>query len=541
MPDAKQTCRSRWSKLETERSIYLRRGVECSSLTIPSLIPESDQTHGSSQLNTSLPSLYQGAGARGVSGLSAKLLLALFPPSQPFFKLQIDKAKMRSYAQKTGQKLEDLMSTLDVALSEIERIVLVKLDTLKARPAMSEALKHLIVSGNVLGYVSPDSIRVFPLRAYCIRRDPEGNPIEIVIREQVDPTVLDPRFRPEGGKEKIDVYTLVLIDKGKDRVDWHQEVDDKRLPDSSGFSRLDNSPWLPLRLHRIANESYGRGLVEEVIGDLQTLEKLSKAVVQGNLIGAKRLFLVNPNGTTRAVDLARAESGDVISGNINDVGVLGSDSTSDYSSALQTMQLIERRLNFTFLANESIQRNAERVTAEEIRLMAEQLEQGLGGVYSILSAELQLPLIKRVLYLLESVDGMPSIPEGLVNPIVTTGLEAIGRGNDKSRLTEFISTGLKIAQSLDEDTKQRLNMQELWTRLAASLGIEIAGLIRTEEELQSIQAKNQQLMLAQQLATQGASQVGPGTQQAQPPTPGGGSTGGAAGMQLDSSSGGPAG
>jgi hypothetical protein len=197
------------------------------------------------------------------------------------------------------------------------------------------------------------------------------------------------------------------------------------------------------------------------------------------------------------------------------------------------MQLIERRLNFTFLANESIQRDAERVSATEIRLMAEQLEQGLGGVYSILSAELQLPLIKRVLYLLESLDGMPSIPEGLVNPIVTTGLEAIGRGNDKSRLTEFISTGLQIAQSLDEDTKQRLNMQELWKRLAASLGIEIAGLIRTEEELQSIQAKNQQLMLAQQLATQGASQVGPGPQQAQPPTPGGGSTGGPAGMQPE--------
>ena len=71
------TAQHRWDNLSLRRSIYLRRAIDCSSLTIPSLIPESDQNYAwGSEPYSRLDSLYQGAGARGVSGLSAKLLLA---------------------------------------------------------------------------------------------------------------------------------------------------------------------------------------------------------------------------------------------------------------------------------------------------------------------------------------------------------------------------------------------------------------------------------------------------------------------------------
>lgn len=48
------------------------------------------------------------------------------------------------------------------------------------------------------------------------------------------------------------------------------------------------------------------------------------------------------------------------------------------------------------LLNSAVQRNGERVTAEEIRYVAGELEDTLGGVYSLLSQELQLSLIRRV-------------------------------------------------------------------------------------------------------------------------------------------------
>jgi hypothetical protein len=504
------TAQSRWKDLEPYRSLYLRRAIDASKLTIPTLIPESDQNDSwAGDRYNSIPSLYQGAGARGVNSLSAKLLLALMPPSQPFFRLTIDKGKIQQYLEQRGGQEEQLLSQLDQALSDLERQVLRRLDQLQARSALFEAVKHLIVGGNALLYIGADAIRMYTLRSFCVDRDPEGNVTEIVVREQVAERYMPVREPKESGEgesdEREDVYTHINISPQDNRVEWYQEYDGEKLAGSAGFSSLETSPWVVLRLRKVAGESYGRGLVEEVLGDLQSLESLSKAVVQGALISAKALFLVNPNGTTRADVLARAENGAIVAGNAADVEALQVQKSSDMSVALQAMQLLERRLSYTFLADEAIQRDAERVTAEEIRLMAESLERGLAGVYSMLSAELQLPLIRRVMHLMEREGDIPPVPKGLVEPQVTTGLEAIGRGNDKQRLTTFLQT---VAASIGpEQFLQYINPSELIRRFAAADGIDTAGLVKDDQELQAEQAQQQQAMLAQQLA-QGAIQSG---------------------------------
>ena len=179
------TAQHRWDNLSLRRSIYLRRAIDCSSLTIPSLIPESDQNYAwGAEPYSRLNSLYQGAGARGVSGLSAKLLLALMPPSQPFFKLSPQGA-VSNFVDQSSEDPQKTLSEIDVALSDIEQQVLKKLDKLKARTALFEACKHLVCGGNALLYVGPDSIKMFSLRSYCVSRDPEGNVSEIVVREEV--------------------------------------------------------------------------------------------------------------------------------------------------------------------------------------------------------------------------------------------------------------------------------------------------------------------------------------------------------------------
>jgi hypothetical protein len=500
------TAESRWRDLELFRSQYLRRAIDCSSLTVPTLIPESDQNYGwTGQQFNKLPSLYQGAGARGVSNLSAKLLLALYPPSQPFFRLVMDRGQLEEYIGQSGADPNQLMSELDIALSSMERQILQRMDQLQSRPALFEAIKHLIVGGNALLYIGADTIRMYGLRSFCVDRDPDGNVTEMVIRELVSPRHLPAGADHQGedDKDAEELYTHVSIDpQGGDKaVQWYQEYDGKRIPGTAGFSKLETSPWIPLRLNRIAGESYGRGLVEEVLGDLQSLESLSKAIVEGSLIAAKAIGLVNPNGTTRADVLARAENGAIVAGNAADVEFLQVQKANDFATALQTMQLIERRLNFTFLSNEAMQRDAERVTAAEIRLMAEMLEAGLGGVYSLLSAELQIPLIRRVMHMMERGGELPPVPKGLVEPQVTTGLEAIGRGNDKQRLTDFLQV---VAASIGpEQFLQYINPSELIRRYAASDGIDIAGLVKSEQDMQAEMAQQQQVQLAQQL-TQGA-------------------------------------
>ena len=527
---SKDTAESRWRRLETLRSTPLRRAIDCSKLTIPSCIPESDQNYGSlPQTYNKLPSLYQGVGSRGVAGLTSKISLALYPPSQPFFRLVMDKGKIERQLAQAGQSVEDIESQIDLKLASFERMVMQKLDELQARPALFEAVRHLIIGGNALLHVGQDSIRMFGLRSYVVDRDPEGNVRELVIREQVSPEFLpvSTSEREKESDEFCDVYTHVLMDPDEDRCEWFQEYDGRKLQGQSGFSKMDACPFIVCRLHRTAGEAFGRGIVEEALGDLQSLESLSQAIVQGSLIAAKAVALVNPNGTTRADAISRAENGAVVAGNAADVEFLQVQKQSDFATALQTMQIIEKRLNFVFLNNEAATRDASRVTAEEIRLMATQLEAGLGGTYSVLAHELQLPLIKRVMHLMSKDGALPDMPKGLVQPVVQTGLEAIGRGNDKARLTNFIQT---IGASLGpEALTQYVNPSELIRRFAASDGIDTDGLVKSDAELKSEQAQQQQLQLEQQLA-EGAIANGSATATPVPPGPQGGGGAEAAGV-----------
>lgn len=71
-----------------------------------------------------------------------------------------------------------------------------------------------------------------------------------------------------------------------------------------------------------------------------------------------------------------------------------------YADCKMTADAIESRLSYAFMLNSAVQRSGERVTAEEIRYVANELEDTLGGIYSILSQELQLPLANTLLNIL---------------------------------------------------------------------------------------------------------------------------------------------
>ncbi|WP_416142558.1 portal protein, partial [Escherichia coli] len=85
---------------------------------------------------------------------------------------------------------------------------------------------------------------------------------------------------------------------------------------------------------------------------------------------------------------------------------------------------MEARLSYAFMLNSAVQRTGVRVTAEEIRYVASELEDTLGGVYSILSQELQLPLVRVLLKQLQATQQIPELPKEAVEPTISTGLEA---------------------------------------------------------------------------------------------------------------------
>lgn len=488
METATNSVAHRYSQLEAERETFLNRGRRAAELTIPAILPKAGHTASSD-----FPTPFQAVGARGVNNLASKLLLALLPPNSPFFRLSIDEATLALIAQNKRGAMEK-------GLSKIERTAMQEIETSAMRVPVYEALRQLIVAGNALMYVPPaGGIRVFRLDRFVVKRDAMGNVLEMITKESVSPQMLPEAAKAlltdpdDKGQRNLDLYTYCYIQDGF----WHlmQEVDGKIVPNSMGNVPADKCPFIPLRFIRVDGEDYGRGYIEEYFGDLSSLEALSQAIVEGSAAAAKILFMVRPNGTTKMKTLAEAPNGAFVQGNKDDVTVLQLEKQADLRIAQETAKSIAERLAFAFLLNTSVQRDAERVTAEEVRFMAQELESALGGVYSILSQELQYPLIKNILSRLENQGKMPPMPKDTIKPQIITGMEALGRGQDLNKLAMF----LKYLQPLSPDIIAReVNISDYIDRLGASLGIDTDGLIKTPEQ----KLAEQQAMAAQQRSMQ---------------------------------------
>ena len=209
--------------------------------------------------------------------------------------------------------------------------------------------------------------------------------------------------------------------------------------------------------------------------------------------------MVRPNGTTRINTLAKSPSGAIVQGDANDVSTLQLQKSQDFRIALDTITQIRDRLSFAFLLNSSVQRNAERVTAEEVRFMAQELESALGGVYSVLSQEFQLPMINILMDKMPKQKKMPKFPKGVVKPQVITGIEALGRGQDLNKLSQFLQY---LGPLGPEAIMSNLNLDDYIDRLGASLGIDTSGLVKTPEQKQAeqqAQMQQQQQMMQQQM------------------------------------------
>lgn len=510
---------ARYEQLRGNRSPFLQRARDCSKVTLPGLIP--DENYGD---HGSFKTPYQSLGARGVNYLANRLLITLFPPNSAFFKLEVDGLALR--IEQAGPEIK---TELDSALVKVEHAVMQVMELANGRASLHEAFKHLLVGGNALLYVSEEGIRVIHLDRYVLVRDPMGHVTEIVVEEEVYPEALPTGFidseedyeddeydEDEPAQRTLKIYTCVKFYDGQ--CHWYQECKGREIPGTHGMSSEENSPWIPLRFDRTDTEEYGRSYVEQYYGDLLALENLSQAILESSAAAAKAIFLVNPNGMTRPRTLANAANGAIVQGSASDITVVQTQKGADMQIANATIERIEQRLQYAFMLHTAIQRPGERVTAEEIRFMSQELNAGTAGLYSILTQELQLPLVRRLMHILQRQRKLPAFPKGqggkaLVNPKPVTGLEAIGRGDDKNKLIEFITTAQQVLGP--EIMAEYINVDEALRRLAASGSVDTTNLVKTAEQLeneraaaaQAQQEAQQQQMLMEGLKSGAAAQA----------------------------------
>ena len=489
---------------DCSREETLTRCERYAGWTIPSVFPDAPlMEYDEMQLD------YQSVGAQAVTNLSNKIMMALFQPSRPFFRMNLSQ-EQRQEVLATGVK----GAQIDAALAEAERAAMHNMNASNARIIMHDVMKQLIITGNSLIYAPTDTKALmvnYSLRDYIMKRDLRGRMIKCVIRETKSVSGLSDElaeiaaaagYMPE---DNVSIYTGIQK-VGENRFFVHQELEDLCYCHKEvGIYSKETLPWIPLTWDLARGKDYGTGLVELYSGDFHKLSNLAEAIVDYTTVMTDVKNLVNPAGMTDVREITESPSGAYVHGREEDIYIHQPQVSNVADFLSHQFDVTARRIGAAFLLTTAVTRDAERVTAQEIRMQAQELESSLGGVYTRLATELQLPLAKRLLKTLNATFKD-------IEPVIVTGLESLSRNSELDNFRAFMQDMI-ILSDVPEEVKEWMEFKDVIAMLGAGHGVDYKKFLKDPEAVDAAREKR---------AEQEAQQVGLEEQakvQAQPQQP----------------------
>jgi hypothetical protein len=495
---AGMSAKARYEALYFYREPFLRRAYDCAKLTIPSILPPRGHSPTSP-----LPQPYQGLGAKATVNLSNRLMTALLPTGANHFRLSVPLKTL------VKQGLTEAPQDMVHQLASLENLIQEYIDRLNWREMTNLVSQHLVVTGNVMECLQPDgNIKLYRIDQYVVVRDYIGHLTEFVTQEMFSQDSLPENLRALAKSEQAEgdrgnnQRDIPLYTWGVRQADgsWkvHQELYDKAIPGTEGTYKDGALPWWPLRWSGVLGEDYGRGKIEEHYADLFALDGLSAAMLDGAAMAARNITMIRPNaagGLNLRRRIATAKNGAQIIGDPDDVKMLQFENTAGMQYVGSLVEKYWKELGAAFLLNSAMRRDAERVTAFELRQDAEELDGALGGIYSILNQDMALPRLQRLIYQMQADGDLPKWPDKMVEPTVLVGLEALGRQRDLQKIGE----ALQVMQGLPPEVIQSYPK---WDQIIDKIfvGVGLPDSVKTQAEVAEEQKQQALLQAMQQTA-----------------------------------------
>ena len=507
----------RWTELESRKSTLLAQCEKYAQWTLPYVFPPDNLTD-----HQELPVDMDSIGARGTNHLANKIINTLFPAKSLFFRLVIDQ-EMRDLIEKgiaaanegsddaIRAAVETAVQAAEKELIKAEKRAEEHLNMIKYRPQATNAVKLLIVTGNAMvyhpettrslyrkGYQQP--VQVYNLRNYHVCRDVSGEMVEFMTRE----TKAFETFHPDvqqalkansafkashsagnmtGIKEykpgaDVTIYTRgILEDDGKFHIQqWADDVDLKR---DRVYTR-EQMRWIPLTWNLLQGEDYGRGLVADYAGAFHAVNVLAISLLNiGAVMGDIKIF-VDPQSSIDIAELQNSQSGSYHFGKPEEVGIGQLQYLGNNAQYLASMiERYEKQISAAFLLATAMQRNAERVTTEEIRRDMDELETSNAGVYSRLAADWQH---QTALLALQDTD-FTSVGDG-IEPRVITGMDSLSRAGEAYNMRLFLAD-IALLNGVPEDVRMSIKKGAFMKQVGSYHQVPYESFVMTPEEEQA--------------------------------------------------------
>ena len=541
-----KTLQARYAQDDQARQSGLNIVRLCSSLTKPWILPPEGQS-----ADSRLPESFQSLGSRGVTNLVGRMLLALYPPEQLWWQLVLSPEfrysniegieegmtadEVRFKAQQMGLEADGEINAVAHQFFKQSLYILV----LQAQAILESAdlmatqrrrasfrsrkrisLDQIIVTGDSLEFLTDDNLlKVFRRDQYVTQRDSAGDVLYHIVKEHIDPLSLEEEKLQKANipPEKLkkypheraeDMYTLCEYQPDIKKWLVTQEMNGNVI-----FTREETvTPFFSTPFELAPGENYGRGFVELNIGDLRSYNEIRHRHLDFAAAASKHTPVIDPGSIIKPSDLEK-DSGEAIIGEVNGgvvtrATIMGANKFADFRVVHDIGEIIRRDLSKAMLIESEMQPQKERVTAEQIRRIAFELEGALGGAYAPIADEQQVPLLKRVVYKMQKSKANQFLDRlvkpGIIKIEALTGLAALGRQIEQSK----VLTAGQIFQQLPPEAQQKIDWG-VWVDLVSrTLGLNEPGLIRStgQEKQESQQA--QQAALQQAAAEQAIQSAG---------------------------------
>lgn len=475
-----------WADMNTEKGDLIDRSESFSRWTVAAVMPADgnekvEQQHGNVHVGASL-----------VNHLANKIVDVLFPVSRPFFTVAMTPEAQLKVEQEIGEDNAGVMQEqVRDATAKLEKVAMRNLKLTAYRPTAILACKHLIVTGNALLRRMPTGERVlYPVNRYGVRRDILGKEIEVVLSdkkmfstfsEEMQATIL----AVHGATKPEDIVELLThyIREGK-RWAIRQEAEGVSIGKVL-YQNDEDYDLLILDWTLHPGEHYGRGLVEDHAATFHNIDVTNEAIVDLMAIIADIKFFVRP-GSPLSHDLAAlnaAPRGTYWPGNADDISIPEMRARGDLATMIEVVARWEAELSQAFL--KSTVRDAERVTAQEIRMVANELESAFGGLYSQLAMSWQQ---KEADYAISKVDFNKEVGDlgAMFEVVVTTGLESLSREGQIDNLRLAIGD-LQMMDVVPDDIKGAINPLRFAKFVFTNRSVDLKAFLNTQEEMQANQ------------------------------------------------------
>lgn len=429
-------------------------------------------------------------GSEGLSNLISVVQRTAFQPNKPFFET----------APKKGSEL--------AALPPAKRVAICAETALNGSLALykhglSEALYYILGRFLCVGTVAwklptpgtDEMIEVYELNDIVVKRGYNGKLAHLIIQDKTTLNLLPEEIRQQvadkykDAKEReVSLYTMLEANEyGKYEV--RQAVDEHELDVAHNFTPGIDSPYQVSSLFTPRGRNYGVGAVYRYLKWLHAANVYRDANTDVAAVGSLLNWGVTPNAAVNPDEFEQRSQGQAFSLREGDVFPIVPKIGQQYQLTANSYAEVAQTLQRAFMVFSAVQRNAERVTAEEIKTVIRALEESHSGVYAQVGSQIQRPLAHAALRMVDNPELKPWVSQMDIQLVSVH--ESMGRAAQNSNLLTSLNQ-ISVLNSIPPEISAGLKKQAIIAAIFANNNAKVDDYVMTEEEVAQAQAQQSQ-------------------------------------------------